>query len=79
MDWIKCTDRMPPDMEPVIATVIVHEIRLSFKRGKSTKQLRYNTIDCEWEYMNEYLGEWVDVGNDIEVTHWMPWPEPAED
>jgi hypothetical protein len=21
MDWIKCTDRMPPDMEPVMVTV----------------------------------------------------------
>lgn len=21
MAWIKCTDRMPPDMEPVIVTV----------------------------------------------------------
>lgn len=20
MDWIKCTDRMPPDMEPVMVT-----------------------------------------------------------
>lgn len=23
MAWIKCTDRMPPDMEPVIVTVKV--------------------------------------------------------
>ena len=21
MDWIKCTDRMPPDMEPVMVTL----------------------------------------------------------
>nr|DAH66338.1 MAG TPA: Protein of unknown function (DUF551) [Caudoviricetes sp.] len=25
MDWIKCCDRMPPDMEPVMVTVRVND------------------------------------------------------
>lgn len=72
MAWIKCTDRMPPDMEPVTVTV----------KGKHGKDIMKDVV---WSAQN---GGWAyDDGSDclvylddnLEVTHWMPYPDPAED
>lgn len=75
MDWIKCTDRMPPDMEPVMVTVRVND------GGKQTwVDVRYNPEYKEWEQLADAVGDyWEGLGKDYEVTHWMPYPEPAED
>ena len=45
MDWIKCTDRMPPDMEPVIVTM---------NDGRKTTVLPC----CRW---NNKYNEWVSI------------------
>ena len=79
-DWIKCTDRMPPDMEPVIVTV-------DDKYYPSTK---YSWIGRKngnfWEIlvgMSDTGDVYMGIGNPgnelTNVTHWMPMPEPAED
>lgn len=71
-DWIKCTDRMPPDMEPVIVT-----LRYSDTNKKCVwADVRYN--HGEWEYLSN---SWDDIWSDVdgEVTHWTNMPEPAED
>lgn len=73
MDWIKCADRMPPDMEPVIVTV------------ETLDGERYTMPECRW---NQELSCWewpYEAGSgywetvDEKVTHWMPCPGPAED
>lgn len=52
MAWIKCTDRMPPDMEPVIVT-----LRYSDTNKKCVwADVRYN--HGEWEYLSN---SWDDI------------------
>lgn len=85
MDWIKVTpETMPPDMEPVIVTVE--------EGGKkyTIADVRYNP-DCGWMVLSDCSGSccstlkevkedgyWEWIGN-CKVTHWMPYPDPAED
>ena len=73
MNWLKVTpETMPPDMEPVIVTV----------KGKCGKDIMKDVV---WSAQN---GGWAyDDGSDclvylddnLEFTHWMPYPDPAED
>lgn len=73
MNWIKVTpETMPPEMDEVFVTV-------EDENGK-----RYVMSDCRynpqygWEWQQEPCYEyWVDVSD--KVTHWMPYPKPAED
>lgn len=77
MDWIKCTDRMPPDMEPVIVTVKFSIPQFGRKKG-TFSDVRYNHGKGVWEYLSDsYHAVWDELK--VEVTHWMPMPEPAED
>lgn len=77
MAWIKCTDRMPPDMEPVIVTVKVPA------KGKRKDKERKEV----WAGIYLENGSWMYDKNDGEheildkvvVTHWMPIPKAAED
>lgn len=76
MDWIKVTpETMPPDMEPVMVTGRVND------GGKQTwVDVRYNPEYKEWEWLADAVGDyWEGLGKDYEVTHWIPYPEPAED
>ena len=77
MDWIKVTpETMPPDMEPVIATI---QDKRDGER-ETCSDVRYNSECKKWEVLMEcYTGYWDEFGEFIEVTHWMPYPEPAED
>lgn len=74
MAWIKCTDRLPPDMEPVIVTM---------NDGRKTTVLpccRWNNRYNEWDMLNDWnWEEWLALGKKEKVTHWMQMPEPAED
>lgn len=81
MAWIKCTDRMPPDKELVLATV-----KENGKHKDVWPCVQYNKDSKAWEFLEG--GAFVAFntiinpdcyGNYYEVTHWMPWPEPAED
>lgn len=74
-DWIKVdADHMPPDMQDVFVTI-------AFPTGTGTTkfvhpQTRWNeqikTFEC---YFNHELYEDVTGA----VTHWMPYPAPAQD
>ena len=86
MDWIKVTpETMPPDMEPVMVTLMFSDADGKFVWADA----RYNGV--KWEYLSN---SWDNVWSDIDglacgwasgrfagskVTHWMPYPEPAED
>lgn len=70
MSWIKVTpDTMPPDTSPVLVTV-------EAKYGRYIKPVaRY----CgTWEWLADATGDyWEEIRSP--VTHWMPYPEPADD
>ena len=72
MDWIKCTDRMPPDKKPVIVTVNDRGIKYVFSGAIWDAEKRI------WKYKVNYeLGKMAEY--EAEITHWMPTPGPAED
>lgn len=76
MKWIKVTpETMPPDNRPVIAT------------AKFLENVVYGwkivLHDVVWE---ENTKQWIDwdrpkiiEDDSFVITHWMPYPEPAED
>jgi len=77
MGWIKVTpETMPPDMEEVIATI---------RDGDGKKHvygnIRWNSCYNEFEILSSgYEDYWVSACDEDEtVTHWMPYPAPAED
>ena len=72
MDWIKCTDRMPPDMEPVIVTVV-------WRGEKRVETNVYHEDGCWKQDYDSMDGGGTDYYSDDEITHWMPMPKPAED
>lgn len=71
MSWIKCEDRLPESLEPVLVTGVM-------MNGKKTvwADMRWN--EDRWQVLgNSIVGEWEDV-LDMEITHWMEYPDPAE-
>lgn len=80
MDWIKVTDRMPPPNEICIVTALGtnqdgDEVPIS---------LPFPVVweDGEWCRVIEAPGGFCDIvpfRYDEMVTHWMLWPEAAED
>lgn len=76
MDWIKVKpETMPPDVEPVMVTV-----RVDGGEKQTWADVRYNQEYQGWELLSDVVEDcWEKLGNDCEVTHWMPYPEPAED
>ena len=75
MDWIKVTpETMPPDKKPVMVTV----------RSKTNPSFTDFMKDVAWYSDNGGAWGWdegedctVFLDDDMEVTHWMPYPEPA--
>lgn len=71
MNWINCNDRMPDSMEPVLVTGL-----MANGKPKVWADLRWN--EDRWQVLESSLdGEWADV-LDMEITHWMAYPDPAE-
>lgn len=75
MDWIKCTDRMPPDREFVMVTYKLSTGKRICSECKkicyvSGKWIEYAGGDRVWEIERDYP---------CRVTHWMQYPKPAED
>ena len=68
-EWIRCSEQLPPDNEPVLAVV--------WARGEN---MRFEGGYCFAEYCGEegwFIEDWPEL--EIErVTHWMPLPEPPE-
>lgn len=80
MDWIKLTpETMPPDMEPVLATMM--DMMEPPHKNKSTRIARLNA--GKWEvlfldsrgikaiYLDDYSGY-------FKIVCWMPIPEPLD-
>lgn len=77
MDWIKCTDRMPPDGEPILITI---ESWMDKHRYVWETQARWHNGFYEvWEDDGLACGWASGRFAGSKVTHWMPYPEPAED
>lgn len=87
MTWIKCTDRMPPDMEPVMAM-------MSVDSGPAFCYSPVRRFCGEWECLADchgmgYEGTWIAIEKagifgtykyfSAEINHWMPIPGPAKD
>ena len=72
MDWIKCADRMPPDMEPVIVTVL-------WKGNKFVETEVYRSDGCWMKDYDSMDGGGTDYYSDDEITQWMPMPKAGED
>lgn len=72
--WIKVTpETMPPDMEPVLVTVVYSPgKREVVSRAMFCKELN------QWMCSQVYTDGWSDIDLGA-VTHWMPYPKPAED
>lgn len=74
MAWIKVTpETMPLEGEAVIVTI---------RYDDSDKRVVWADVrwreDVGWEYLsNSWDSIWSQV--DGAVTHWMPYPEPAEE
>lgn len=72
MEWIKVNDRFPTNESPVLVTILE-------KDGE--KRVFGNAVYAQTccggrEWCCEYG---AGLNNDEKVTHWMPYPEPAED
>ena len=82
MAWIKYTDRMPPDMEPVIVTAFHRGFVVDAEPGEKfvSHDVRWNEKLQAWEVQewNICEMEWT-TWHDLEITHWMSMPRPAED
>ena len=79
MDWTKVTPKtMPPNGEPVIVTL-----------EETNSKKRFTEFDVAWsKRQGEWI--WINFGTTpmktapvssarMRVTHWMPYPKPAED
>ena len=83
MDWIKVTpETMPPDMEPVMVTAFHRGLVVDAEPGEKfvSYDVRWNEKLQAWEVQewNICEMEWT-TWHDLEITHWMPVPKPAED
>lgn len=70
MAWIKCTDRMPPDMEPVMVTAVVD--------GEKWVHCNVRRNGPTWQVHGIVYDRWLFIHGEM-ITHWMPMPSPAED
>lgn len=74
--WIKATPTtMPKNLEPVMATVVG-------KHGKDImKDAVWDEAENKWGYVDTYDDEEyiAYLEEDFVVTHWMPYPAPADD
>lgn len=74
MDWIKVTpETMPKENETVFVTIKYDDSEVVVVWA----DVRWNK-NAGWEYLTN---SWEDIWGKVdgEVTHWMKYPEPAED
>lgn len=78
MDWIKVTpETVPPDGEPILITI---ESWMDKHRYVWETQARWHNGFYEvWEDNGFACGWGSGRFSGSKVTHWMPWPEPAEE
>lgn len=87
--WIPCKERMPKDCVPVNITWVNRKPTLYYSFLKDVSftatGVRFRGKWYWWtstviEYLSEYgRAEWEIVDDNIEITAWMPLPEPYEE
>lgn len=88
-EWIPCSERPPEELEPVNVVWVNHSPEPYYQEMKDVPQkataVYYRgkwywwSCICE-DLLAEYGRNEPDlVGSDIEITHWMPLPEPPEE
>lgn len=76
MSWIKCSERMPPRLEKVLAVTMPFEADV-VKTGLDGKVLR--SIDCGYVDQQGNWHEWMGpLRRGLHVTHWQPLPALPE-
>ena len=79
MAWIKCTDRMPPDMEPVMVTVHYKDWDKPMDKDGIVLPIAYHSDKAGWRVPGNEGNETQPMWYKLIVTHWMHMPKPAED
>ena len=78
-DWIKCTDRLPPDMEPVMVTVHYKDWDKPMDKDGIVLPIAYHSDKAGWRVPGNEGNETQPMWYKLIVTHWMKMPKPAED
>lgn len=88
MEWISVKDRLPDDLQEVIVTFVNHlpeYYYLHIKDKPLTGVCVYYRENWYWysvetaDILAEYGRRDADeMDENIEITHWMPFPEPAK-
>ena len=87
--WVPCSERPPEELEPVNVAWVNHRPEPYHKEIKDVpqkatavyyrKKWYWWSCVCE-DLLAEYGRNEPDlVGSDIEITHWMPLPEPPKE
>lgn len=87
--WIPASVRLPPELEPVNVVWVNHSPEPYYQEMKDVPQkataVYYREKWYWWSCVCEDLlaeygtNETDKVDDDIEITHWMPMPEPPEE
>lgn len=87
--WIPCSESLPEELEPVNVVWVNHSPEQYHQEIKNVPQkataVYYREKWYWWsclceDLLAEYGANTVDfVDSDIEITHWMPLPEPPEE
>lgn len=87
--WIPCSERPPEELEPVNVVWVNHSPEPYYQEMKNVPQkataVYYKEKWYWWSCVCEDLlaeygtNETDKVDDDIEITHWMPLPEPPEE
>ena len=84
-EWIRTNAKLPPDKDCVLATVqfpdgtrcVWSDVRFNKSLNEYTEAYRNEHPNGVWEWAYEAgAGYWEEIKE--EVTHWMPYPDPAE-
>lgn len=84
MKWINVKESLPKDMEPVLVTAknsdgtkYVTEARFNKNCYNYMEEYKKDHPNGVWEWPYESISDdWEEIKE--EVTHWMPYPDPAE-
>jgi hypothetical protein len=77
MEWIKCSDRLPNDEDPILIFVDgdCHVAHWEDDIDKYTTGIGLDCYYCGGQTSISFINDWH--GNLI--THWMPLPDPPKD